>query len=110
MKRIVPLAVLLLLLTGCSPTPNRDKVVERFEIELAAAMPVEIDTLAEGLADDAFNGMCGEDEYRTALNDDGLIHVWDVTCSMHFEHDMTEAQQDRAHEAIVGSVLEQIED
>lgn len=110
MKRIVGLAALCLVLDGCSPTPNREQVVERFEIELAAAMPVDLGTLAEDLADDAFSGQCGEDAYRTALNDDGLIHVWDVTCSMHFEHDMTEAQQDRAREAIVGSVLEQIED
>lgn len=110
MKRIVALAALCLVLAGCSPTPNRAEVVERFKIELAAAMPMDMSTLADGLTDDAFSGMCGEDAYRTALNDSGLIHVWDATCSMYFEHDMTEAQQDRAREAIVGSVLEQLED
>lgn len=110
MKRIAPIALLCLILVGCTPTPNRAQVVERFEIELAAAIPVELGTLAEDLADDAFSGRCGSDAYRTALDDSGLIHVWDATCSMYFEHDMTEAQHDRAREAIVGSVVEQLED
>lgn len=110
MKRFAALAMLCLVLVGCAPSPDRAQVVERFKIELAAAMPMDMSTLADGLADDAFSGMCGEDAYRTALNDSALVHVWDATCSMYFEHDMTEAQQDRAREAIVGSVLEQLDD
>lgn len=113
MKRLIPLAVLCLLLTACSPAPNRDQVVERFEIELAAKLPAnfpDLTTLAEGLADDAFEGHCGADAYRTAFSESGLVVVWDATCSMYFEHDMTEAQQSRARETVTRSALDGLED
>lgn len=112
MKRIAPLAILCVILVGCTPTPNRAQVVESFEIELIAAMPVGIDlgTLPEDMADDAFSGLCGSDAYRTALDDPGLIQARDATCLMYFELDMTDAQQDRAREAILDSALERLED
>ena len=112
MKRIAPLAlVALVMLTGCTPTPNRADVLERAQIELEGTIFADTPALAEGIADDAFKGLCGSDAYRAELDEfDDLQYAWDVTCSHYFSHEMTEAQQERVRLAVLDRALEGVSD
>lgn len=108
MKRFTPLAVLgVLLLAGCTPAPNRADVIERAQIELAGTIFADVPGTAEGIADDAFAGMCGSDAYRAQLDGfDDLLHAFDVTCEHYFSHEMTEAQRERVRLAVMERALD----
>lgn len=103
MRKFLPLSLVVILLAGCSPVPDRADVIERLTIELEApfgdAGRGNFDAVAEGLADDALDGMCGSDAYRTQL-DGSLLVAWDSTCLAHFGHDMSAAQIDTAKESV----------
>ncbi|KRC60927.1 hypothetical protein ASE14_08175 [Agromyces sp. Root81] len=117
MKRLLPIAAAALLLAGCSSAPPRQEVVDRFLIELDAATDglLTADTpmiaeLAEGVADNALDGMCGSDPYRVGLEDPSLVYAFDVTCLTYFEGDMTKAQVDAVKDAITQRVAEDATD
>lgn len=92
-----------LTLTGCTG-PNRDKVVERFSIELAASggEPSDWVTVSESLAEDALAGKCGQDAYWSTVADlPNMRYAWAATCLMYFEADMSHAQQARAKQELL---------
>lgn len=101
---LIPAIACAALLAGCSAGPDREAVVERFAIELAAGAGEATDwqDMAAGLADDAFAGNCGSDAYRAGLGEDPLLlYAWAATCLMYFEADMTDAQAERARLDVV---------
>jgi hypothetical protein len=110
MKRFAPLALLgVVLLAGCTPAPNRADVVERAQIELGDSLLAGIPSTAEGIADDAFAGMCGSDAYRAQIADyNDVLYAFDVTCEHYFSHEMTEAQRERVRLAVMERALDGI--
>ena len=101
-----------LLLTGCTPAPPRDEVVERFAIELAAGVgePEDWTELAEGLADDALDGKCAESLYRTTLEDPTLQYAWSAGCLMYFEGSMSDSQVETAKQDLIDYISSTIDE
>ena len=66
--------------------------------------------MSETLADDALAGRCGEDTYWVAMMDfPDLRYAWASTCLMYFDHQMSEAQQDRAKQELIDSVTAELD-
>lgn len=99
MKRSVAVlsTAVLLLLAGCSATPSRDEVTERFLIEYTddEGLRDAMREAAEAIADSALDGRCGDDAYEAGLRsgaDEQLAYAWRTTCLMYFEGDLSDAQ------------------
>lgn len=105
-------AVLAAALAGCSPAPNRDEVVERFAIEVAAANdigePDDWTEVGESLADAAFDGNCGKPGFYTGLGDENLKYAFAVGCSFYFEDQMSETQITQMKDEMVRRIAEDI--
>lgn len=105
-RRMISAGALIGCLTvvGCSAAPDREEIAERFEIELAAGAgdSVDLTELSESLADDALDGKCGSDGFRSGIESEPiLVYAWSATCLMYFEDDMNDAQQDQAKQDII---------
>lgn len=100
MKRTAAIAAasLLLVLTGCTVTPDRVEVADRFLVELTDSddMRDAMAELADGIAGDMLDGNCGSSAYEAGLSSEGtdpaLFYAWRSTCLMYFEDDLTEQQ------------------
>lgn len=116
-KVVLAIAVLacplLLAATGCSARPSETAIVERFAIELAApdGEPDDWREVAELLAGDAMDGLCGSDYYRTGIGDQQpeLLYAWSATCLMYFEDDMSPAQIDLATQDVVEHTIARLD-
>lgn len=106
----ITVALAAILLTGCAPSHADVKKQIVVELESVTGIEGEWDDLASGLADDALAGNCGSYGYRTALQDPGLIYVWDLACTTHFEGDMSEGQITEAKDNILNHILESVEE
>lgn len=106
-------ALAAVLLSGCSAGgPSRDTLVDRFAIELEGGSDgvlerdsTQVRDLAEGLADDALDGSCGEPTYWAGLGDaTGLLYAWSATCSMYFDEQMNATLRDHAKDILLEQV------
>ena len=107
------LIIMTALLSGCSSTPDRAEVAERYAIEMAGAFgggSTKDDwiELGEGIADSALKGMCGEDTFRSTAfeGNPSALAAWDNTCLMYFEGDMSSAQIERAKQSLIGQLAD----
>lgn len=122
MKRasIVVAIVAVLTLTGCAPTVSKDEFAKRFLLEyrgqfgLNSTGPLSIpaeEKLAAGMAADAVDKhLCGDEAYRTGLSLDELQVPWDISCSMYFEDEMSQAQLDRVKQEMLDEAMDDLSD
>lgn len=98
-------AASVVILAGCDSQPSRDEVATHFKTELTAKTGLEKpEELANRMAEDALSGECSSKAYRSQLQPD-LAYVWDVSCLMYFEDQMTHEQIDRAKAEILNDIL-----
>ncbi|MGR2751502.1 hypothetical protein [Agromyces arachidis] len=98
-------AAVTFTLAACTPAPSGEDVAERFRIEIEAATDgllaqdnPEVVGLSEDVADDLLDGGCTIDPGLGLDEDENEAYIYAVsaTCLMYFEHEMSEAQIDRA--------------
>lgn len=102
--------LVVVTLAGCAPSgPPRDPVVERLLSELDGGTDGRLSKdnpeavlLAETLADAAFRGECGDQDYFLELSgDDGAqIYAFAATCAEYFDDDMTEPLRELARDLL----------
>lgn len=98
-------------LAGCSNTPDREAVVDRFLVELTSDLPDGADEqfaeAAETLADDALDGMCGSDAYLSGIGEQQpTLGAWAATCSMMFADDMTDEQREHFEQLVADEAID----
>lgn len=109
-------AAVALTLTGCvTPAPSAGTVAERFRIEIEAATDglmaqdnPEVVGLSESVAENLLDGGCTIDP-GLGLNEDEnqpYIYAVSATCLMYFEHEMSEAQIEKAKVRLLEQVTQ----
>jgi len=111
-------ALLALTMAGCSAPPPREKVAERFRIELEAASDgllkqdnPDVVGLSEDVADNLLDGGCkidpglGLDPVENA----SYIYAVNSTCLMYFESEMSELQVERGKQLLFEQIQHDLE-